>query len=71
MNQERYCTSKEIAQIMIVFIISIYNELKTQTQHFVKLAVTRIFCTTTCQQAHWTRWSLLQVKFGLKRNTQL
>ena len=30
MNQEWYRTSKSITQIMIVFIISFYEELKTQ-----------------------------------------
>ena len=29
MNQEWYCTSNAIAQIMIIFISSIYDELKT------------------------------------------
>ena len=30
MHQEWYCTSNAIAQIMIVFLTSIYDELKTQ-----------------------------------------
>ena len=57
-TQEWYCTSKAIAQIMIVFIISIYDEFNTQTWYFIKVAATRLFCTTTCRRAHWTRWSL-------------
>ena len=62
MNQEWHCTSKAIAQIMIVFISSIYDELKTRIWYFINVAVTRISCTTKCQQAHRARWSLLQVK---------
>ena len=49
-----------------VLIISIYDELKTQIQYFITVAVARFLRTTTCQQAHWTRWSLSQVNFGLK-----
>ena len=43
MNQVWYCTSKAIAQIMIVFLTSIYDELNTQNWHFIKVAVTRLF----------------------------
>ena len=61
MNQEWYSTTKGIAQIMIVFIAaSMYDELKTQIWYFINVAVARLFCAATCQQAHWTRWSLLQ-----------
>ena len=56
MNQEWYCTSEAIAQIMIVFIVLIYDELKTQIWCFVNVAVTRLFSTTICRQAHWTIW---------------
>ena len=68
MNQEWYCTSKAIAQVMIVVSSSIYDELKAQVGCFIKVAVTQLFCcTTTCRQAHWIRWSLLQVKFLFDR----
>ena len=50
-----------IAQIMIVSITSIHDGLKTQIWHFIKAAMTRLLCTTKCRQAHWTRWSFLQV----------
>ena len=43
MNQEWYCASEAIAQIMIVFIVLIYDELKTQIWCFVNVAVTRLF----------------------------
>ena len=64
MNQDGYCTSKAIAQIIIVFLSSTYDEPKTQSWYFIDVAVTRlIFCTTKCRHAHWTRWPLVQVKF--------
>ena len=82
MNQERYCTSKLTAQTTIVFINSIYDVFKThinsiydvfktQNWYFIKVALTRLFCTTACQQAHWTVLSLLQVMFCLKGNARL
>ena len=37
MSPDWYCTSKAIAQIMIAFMISIYDDLKTQTLHFIKV----------------------------------
>ena len=43
MDQEWYCTGNAIAQIMIVFIISIFDELKTQIYYFINVAVTRFF----------------------------
>ena len=45
--------------------------LKTQIWLFIKVAVARLFCTTTYRQAHWTRLSLLQVKFCSKGNSRL
>ena len=66
MNQEWDCTPKAIAQIMIVFSLSIYDELKTQNLYFIKVALTRLICTATCWQAHWTRWSSLHAKFVQK-----
>ena len=71
MNQEWYCTSKAVAQIVIAFIFSTYDEIKTQTWYLSKVAVTELFFATTCRQAHWTRWSLLQVKFCSKGTSQL
>ena len=53
---------------MIAFVASIYDELKTQLCDFIKVAGTRIFCTTKCWQAHWKRLSPLQVKFCFKGN---
>ena len=50
---------------MIIFIFSMYDMLKTQIWYFSKVAETQFFCTTTCQQAHWTRW---QVKFCSEGN---
>ena len=32
-------------------------------KYFIKVAVTPPFCMTICWQAHWTRLSLMQVKF--------
>ena len=54
------------SQIMIVFLISIWTNSRRKFGIFIKVAVTRLFCTTVCRQAHWTRWSLLQVKFCSK-----
>ena len=45
--------------------------LKTQNWKFIKVALTRWFCTTACQQAHWTMLSLLQVMFCFKGNAPL
>ena len=70
MNQEWHCTSKAIAQIMFVFSTSMYGEFKTQNWYIITVAVTRLLRTTTCWQAHWTRWSLLQVQFSLGRKKQ-
>ena len=56
MNQEWYCKISAIAQTTIVFISSTYDELLIQILYFVKVAVTQLFCTTTCWQAHWTKW---------------
>ena len=41
----------------------IYDELKKQIWYSIQVSVTLLFCTTTCWQAHWTSWSLLQVMF--------
>ena len=70
MNHERYHTDKAIAQIMNVFIASTYDELKTQSLYFNKIAVTRSFCPTTCQQSQWARLSILQVNF-FRKETRL
>ena len=45
-------------QIIVVFVISIYDELQTQILYFITVTVAQLFFTTTCRQAHWTRWSL-------------
>ena len=42
MNQEWYCTSTVIAQVMIVFITSIYDKLNSLIWYFIKVAVTRM-----------------------------
>ena len=47
---------------MTVFIVSNHDELKTQNWYCIKVAVTRLFSTTTCLQTHWTR-SLSQAIF--------
>ena len=44
----------------------IYDELKKQIWYSIQVSVTLLFCTTTCWQAHWTSWSLLQVMFRLR-----
>ena len=41
---------------------------KRQIRWFIKVAVTLLFCTTICQQAHWTRLWLLQAKCSPKGN---
>ena len=47
MNQEWFCTSKEIVQLIIVFTISIYDDLKTIFfYYFINVVLTRSFCTT-------------------------
>ena len=50
---------------------SIYDEHQAQICNFIKVAVTRWVCTTVCGQAHWTRLSLLQLKFCSKGNQRL
>ena len=61
-----------IAEIMIVFIISSYDEAQDANFVFHQRSsdAMRLFCTTTCRQARWTRWSLLQVQFYSKGNLQ-
>ena len=59
------CRSKALADHDCISYFNL-DELKTQIWYFIKVAVTRLFCTTVCRQAHWTRWSLLQVKFCSK-----
>ena len=44
MKQEWCCTSKVIARIILVFLTSIQDELKTQVCDFINAAVTRLFC---------------------------
>ena len=62
MNPDWCSTSKVIAEIMIV---SFFRSTTSSGRKFhisSKVAVTRLFCTTTCRQTYGTRWSLLQVK---------
>ena len=66
LNQKWFCTSKAIAQIMSVFILSIY-ELLTQVYDFINVAV----MPWTCLQALWTRWSLFRRDFCSKGNLRL
>ena len=71
-NQEWYFTSKVIAQIMFVFISSIYDVLKTQMV-FHQRSNDAIMCTATCQQAHWTSFVNLagEVLFEKKPPTSI
>ena len=55
MNQEWYCTSESNRP---VHDCAYYFHLRLAQE-----AVTQLFCTTMCGQVHWTRLSLLQVKF--------
>ena len=70
MNREWYCTSTVIAQTTIVFSTSTYDMLKTKIWYIIKIAVMLLFCTTVCQQAHWTTLSLLQAKSCSRGNFQ-
>ena len=58
-------------QNTIVFSTSFYTVLEMQIWYFIIVAVRLLFCTTMCRQAHWTRLSLLQVKFCSKGKRRL
>ena len=40
MDRGWHCKGKAIAQIMVVFLVSIYNKLKTQIGDSIKVSVT-------------------------------
>ena len=64
MNQEWHCTSNPIAQFMIVLIL---QSTTISRQYFIKVAMTRLCCTTTCWPLHWTKMVTFESEVLLER----